>query len=117
MKEISVNDLRKMDNTEGLILQGCGGNLQEWVDGINELLTEENILQNGDIFKDVSHFEFKGISNLLFSMENVDLNVGKLAMWRLSTHDNFAGTWLSDYRDNQLGMKEENEMQMGDQSL
>ena len=25
----------------GLILQGCGGDLRQWVDGVNEMLAEE----------------------------------------------------------------------------
>ena len=29
--------------------------------------------------------------------------MGKLAMWRLQTHDQFGGTWLSDYVPNRLG--------------
>ena len=29
-----------MNNKEGLILQGCGGEVKEWVDGINDILTE-----------------------------------------------------------------------------
>ena len=29
--------------------------------------------------------------------------MGKLAMWRLQTHGNFGGTWLSDYVPNRLG--------------
>ena len=37
-----------MDSQEGLSLQGCGGSLQEWVDGINGLLTEAGILLEGD---------------------------------------------------------------------
>ena len=42
--QITTNELRRMTNQEGLILQGCGGDMQEWVDGINELLTQEGIL-------------------------------------------------------------------------
>lgn len=30
-----------MNGKEGLILQGCGGETQEWVDGINEMLTDK----------------------------------------------------------------------------
>ncbi len=37
-------------------------------------------------------------------MEGVKLDVGKLAMWRLQTHQNFGGTWLSDYLSNRLGV-------------
>ena len=45
---VTLHDLRKMNNSEALILQGCGGDLKEWVDGINDMLTESGILQNED---------------------------------------------------------------------
>lgn len=41
---ISTDSLRRMNDSEGLILQGCGGDLQEWLDGINEMFTENGIL-------------------------------------------------------------------------
>ena len=44
IQQITTDDLRRMDGQEGLILQGCGGALQEWVAGINGLLTEAGIL-------------------------------------------------------------------------
>ena len=56
MKQISTDDLRRMEGREGLVLQSCGGDLREWVDGINGLLTEEGILQNGSRLTDVSIF-------------------------------------------------------------
>lgn len=31
------------------------------------------------------------------------MEIGKLAMWRLQTHENFGGTWLSDFVPNRLG--------------
>ena len=65
---VSLHDLRKMNDSDGLVLQGCGGDLKEWVDGINDML-----------------------------------DIGKLAMWRLQTHELFGGTWLSDYVPNRLG--------------
>lgn len=37
---IEAQKLRRMENNEGLVIQGCGGDLQEWVDGINDMLTE-----------------------------------------------------------------------------
>lgn len=103
MKQITTTELCKMSGKEGLILQGCGGNPQEWLDGINEMLTKEGILRNGESFKEVSSFEHEGHTNLLFHMDGVDLDVGKLAMWRLQTHGSFGGTWLSDYVPNRLG--------------
>lgn len=103
MKQITTADLCKMAGTEGLILQGCGGDPQEWLNGINEMLTREGILQNGDTFKEVSVFEHDGRTNLLFPMDGVDLDMGRLAMWRLASHGSFGGTWLSDYVPNRLG--------------
>ncbi len=103
MKHITIGELRRMTDSEGLILQGCGGDLSEWVTGINEVLTEEGILQDGDTFRNVSTFEHEGLTNLLFSMDGVRLSVGKLAMWRLKSHGAFGGTWLSDYVPNRLG--------------
>lgn len=76
MKRITTDELRAMTDREGLILQGCGGELSEWVNGINELLTQEGILQNGDTFKEVYAFEHDGCTNLLFAMENVDFAYG-----------------------------------------
>ena len=36
---ITTENLRRMEEKEGLVLQGCGGDLKEWVDGINDMLT------------------------------------------------------------------------------
>ncbi len=40
---------------------------------------------------------------ILYPFGDVKLDMGKLAMWRLQTHDTFGGTWLSDYVPNRLG--------------
>lgn len=103
VKQITTDDLRRMEGQEGLILQGCGGDVQEWVDGINDLLTEEGILLNGSKFEDASVFQHGELTNLLFSFDGVELDAGRLAMWRLQTHDQFGGMWLSDYVQNHLG--------------
>jgi len=103
IQEKATEDLRHMTDEEGLILQGCGGDLQEWVDGINDLLTQAGILLNGSRFENAATFQHDGLTNLLFSFEGVQLNVGKLAMWRIQTHSQFGGTWLSDYVPNRLG--------------
>lgn len=100
---ISSEDLRSMEDKEGLILQGCGGELKEWVDGINQMLTEEGILLDGTEFQEVSTFEHDGLPCILYPFEDVKLAMGKLAMWRLQTHETFGGTWLSDYVPNRLG--------------
>ena len=100
---ISSEDLRSMEDKEGLILQGCGGEPKEWVDGINQMLTEEGILLEGTEFQEVSVFEHDGLVCILYPFEDVKLAMGKLAMWRLQTHETFGGTWLSDYVPNCLG--------------
>lgn len=73
---ITIGELRRMNGQEGLILQGCGGNEQQWVDGINELFTLKDILLDGTTFKDVKSFCHEGLSNLLFSFEAVKLDMG-----------------------------------------
>lgn len=104
IKIITAEDLRRMEGKEGLILQGCGGELQEWLDGINDMFTEEKLLLNGTKFEDIYTFEHDGLTCLMFPFsEDVKLDVGRLAMWRLQTHGQFGGTWLSDYVPNRLG--------------
>ena len=78
IRRIQVGDLRKMSDREGLILQGCGGDPQEWLDGINEMLTDAGILRNGSRFERASLFEYDGHTNMLFDFEGVDLDVGSI---------------------------------------
>ena len=56
IQKISAEDLKKMQDREGLVLQGCGGDLREWEDGIHQMLAEEKILQNGAHFKEIYAF-------------------------------------------------------------
>lgn len=98
IKEVTSEDVRRMTEYEGLVLQGCGGSLQEWFDGINELLTEEGILLEGSRFDECFSFQHDGRTSLLFPMKpETKLNVGKFAIWRLRSLDQFEGMWLSDY--------------------
>ena len=46
IRTISTGQLRCMGDQEGLILQGCGDDPQEWVDGINEIFAKEGILKS-----------------------------------------------------------------------
>lgn len=101
---VTTDDLRRMNGKEGLVLQGSGGDPQEWLDGINGLLTDEGILKNGSKFENISVFQNGEITNILFPFEDgVEIDMGKLAMWRLHSHEQFGGTWLSDYVQNRLG--------------
>ena len=76
IQEKTTEDLRRMTDEEGLILQGCGGDLQEWVDGINDLLTQEGILLNGTKFEHAATFQHDGLTNLLFSFGGENLRCG-----------------------------------------
>ncbi len=113
IQPITADDLRRMKDQEGLILQGCGGNLDDWINGINDQLTKAGILKNSTRFQECFSFNNEGVTCLLFPFTlDVDLDVGKLAMWRLQTHAMYYGTWLSDYVPNCLGgFKSENEPQ------
>lgn len=104
MKHITTEELCAMADHEGLVLQGCGGDLMEWINGINDLLKKEGILQNDDTFKEIYIFKYDNCTNILFDFEDVNLDMGRFAMWRLRTHDAFGGTWLSDYLPNKLGI-------------
>lgn len=76
IQKISAEDLKKMQDREGLVLQGCGGDLREWEDGIHQMLAEEKILQNGAHFKEIYAFEHEGCTNLLFMMDGIELDTG-----------------------------------------
>ena len=73
IRRIQVGDLRKMSDREGLILQGCGGDPQEWLEGINEMLADAGILRNGSRFERASLFEYDGHTNMLFDFPCGDL--------------------------------------------
>ena len=103
MKKITTEELKNMRHREGLILQGCGGDLQEWVDGINGILREQGILLEGKPLDDIAVFQHEGLTNLLFAFGEHKRDIGKLAIWRIQTREQFGGTWLSDYVENKLG--------------
>ncbi len=69
-----------MNISEGVILQGCCGGLQEWVDGINEMLTESGILQNESKFEKAYTFNNENLTCLLFPFDGVQLDVSRLAI-------------------------------------
>ena len=66
IQKISTEQLRRMGDREGLVLQGCGGDPQEWLDGINQILTEESVLKKGTGFEEAYTFEHGGLTCLLF---------------------------------------------------
>lgn len=100
---ITTDELRRKNNEEGLVLEGCGGDLNDWVTGINDMLTEEGILLDGSRMENCETFTRNGLMCLYFPFGDAKLDLGKFAIWRLKTHGTFGGTWLSDYVPNRLG--------------
>ena len=118
IQKITAEDLRRMNDCDGLVLQGCGGDLQEWLDGINSLFTEEKLLLNGTKFENIYAFENEGLTNLLFQFnDSAKLDMGRLAIWRLRSHEQFGGTWLSDYVPNRLSDFTEDEAENIDEGM
>lgn len=106
VKTVNTEELRSMSSTEGLVLQGCGGELKEWIDGINGLFKKSGILLEDSEFKEDDCYTFKNgdLTCLLFPFsDDISIDLGKMAMWRLQTHQDLGGTWFSDYVDNRLG--------------
>lgn len=103
IKEISMQDLRGLNQNDGLILQGCGGELTEWVEGINKLLTEEMILLEGSQFEDCYVFKNGELTCMLFPFGNQKVDMGRFAVWKIITANRFGSMWLSDYIDIHLG--------------
>lgn len=62
-----------MSGQEGLVIQGCGGDLQEWVDGINEMLSMDEILQKDTKFEDVYSFRNGDVTCLLFPFRRLTI--------------------------------------------
>lgn len=104
VNKIKLESLRYMKDKQGLILRGCGGDISEWVDGINRDFTKGNILLDGTKFTDVSVFDYKDETCILYPFtEDLKINLGKLSIWRVRTSEVFGGTWLTDFVEGHLG--------------
>ena len=100
---VCTEQLLEMRDVEGIVFPGCGGDLNEWIDGVNNMLTEEGILLNGTAFSHVSVFQDGETTNLLFHFtDDVKMDIAKLAMWRILTHEHWGAKWFSDYMDNYI---------------
>ena len=114
----STDELRRMHDTEGIVFPGCGGDLNEWVDGVNQMFIEEGILLGGTTFSQVTAFKNEESSNLLFHFtEDVNINIGKLALWRIVTSHHWNAKWFTDYVDNYLGGFEGEELGESDEDI
>ena len=44
IQNITTDEIRRNQELAGLVLQGCGGDPQEWLDGINDMFTKNGLL-------------------------------------------------------------------------
>lgn len=91
---------------EGLVFMGCGGSKQNWIRDVTNDLIKSGLLEEGTKIDDVWQspvYVFKAPDDenrteMLFLWKpNNKLDIGKLAIWRLSV-GGFV-KWLSDYTD------------------
>jgi len=83
---------------EGLVLLGAGGDLNEWINGVSELLKDEGIALPNFAFTEAHKIDIiGGRIDLLLTFDFATVDVGKLAMWRIRFGD---CSWLSDYIPN-----------------
>ncbi len=64
------------------------------------MLKDEGIVNDSFSFDEVYSFKNDDLTNMAFALNSKDLNMGKLAMFRLKIRENFGAMWLSDYIDN-----------------
>lgn len=102
IKKINLEEVKELRNKnyEFLILQGCGGDLNQWVKGITDTLKEEEVLPLDFSFDEVYSFKNKDLTNLAFALNSEDINIGRLAILRIKMRQVFGSMWLSDYLDN-----------------
>lgn len=102
IKKINLDEVKELrnNNYEYLVLQGCGGDLNEWVDGITQMFKEEEIIPTDFSFNEIYSFQNDDLTNMAFALNSEDINFGKLAILRLKMRSDFGSMWLSDYIDN-----------------
>lgn len=99
-KKVSFNEFKTLvEDQEGIVLLGAGGDIKDWINGVSAHLHEQRIATSGkpsELWKDAYTLTTSGGRTdlaLIFGDKNA-LNIGKLAMWRLQMGD---VSWISDY--------------------
>lgn len=63
------------------------------------MFKDEGIVKDSFSFEKVYSFQNGNLTNLAFSLDG-DIDMGKLAIFRLKLRQDFGAMWLSDYIDN-----------------
>lgn len=85
--------------SEGIVLLGAGGSLDQWIDGLTSALCEEGVTVSRNVKHNFSEFiklttSGGRIDLVMVFKEKADIDLGKLAMWRLHYGN---CSWISDY--------------------
>ena len=113
--ELDVNNIQQAYDGWYYTILGAGGDLNEWMDGYQELLDKEGIGKvrqwyktTGKVLNDKwpltgdNRFE-DDLTILMF--DYTDMNVGKLAIFKLKMEDR----WFTDVIDNSVRHSKEDE--------
>ena len=87
--------LKLAKETDYLVWQGCGGPLEDWYDGITNMLIENKIADKNYKMIKMYVFDNGDLTCLLTPLDKLDLR--KLAVMRLKWRETFGTMWLSDY--------------------
>ena len=92
-------ELSRRSHSEGIVLLGAGGNTNEWIEGVSEMLFDEGIATTkspSDLFRGAYILKTSGGRNDLALLFNKPFpaDLGRMAMWRLRFGD---CSWVSDY--------------------
>lgn len=105
VKEVDFSTFRKaVNDKEGVVMLGAGGDPEQWINGVVEMWNEEGIYDGhaNDAFEEVYKLTTSGGRTDLALVFNpaAKLNISKMAMWRLRFGD---CSWISDYIVNYAG--------------
>ena len=64
------------------------------------MLKKNDIVPDGFRFKEIYSFENDGLINLAFALNDTNIDMSKLAIFRLKISGGFGAMWLSDYIGN-----------------
>jgi hypothetical protein len=99
MEKLTFEDFKnKVIDKDGIVLLGCGGDLNEWINGVGTEFNEDSITEIKDL--DILFPEryvlttSGGRIDLALVVDFNVVNTGKLAMWRIRFGD---CSWINDY--------------------